>query len=61
VYLDFSDFIAPKSVGVKDYLGLFAVATGFGVDELEQKYQKEHDDYSVIMLKALADRLVRGK
>ncbi len=58
MYLAYGDFVAPKSSGVKDYIGFFAVATGFGVEELEQQYKKEHDDYSIILLKALADRLV---
>eukprot|EP01117_Protostelium_nocturnum_P005758 TRINITY_DN2077_c0_g1_i2.p1 TRINITY_DN2077_c0_g1~~TRINITY_DN2077_c0_g1_i2.p1 ORF type:complete len:989 (-),score=460.04 TRINITY_DN2077_c0_g1_i2:76-3042(-) len=59
-YLAVGDFIAPKSSGIKDYLGLFALSTGFGCDELEKKYVADHDDYSVIMLKALADRLAES-
>lgn len=57
-YLAYGDFIAPKGSGVNDYLGLFAVSAGFGVPELEKQYLSQHDDYSVILLKALADRLV---
>lgn len=57
-YLSIGDFVAPKSTGLADHIGLFAISTGFGVPELEQKYQQQHDDYSIIMLKALADRLV---
>jgi len=54
-----SDFIAPAGSGVNDYLGMFAVGV-FGADELAQKFATvEHDDYSAIMIKALADRLVR--
>jgi 5-methyltetrahydrofolate--homocysteine methyltransferase len=45
---------------VKDYIGMFAVSAGFGVDELEKKYKEQHDDYSVIMVKALADRLAEA-
>jgi 5-methyltetrahydrofolate--homocysteine methyltransferase len=55
-----ADFIAPKSSGLKDYLGVFAVTAGEGVDELCKKFEKDHDDYSSIMTKALADRLAEG-
>ena len=54
-----SDFIAPKDSGKQDYMGTFAVTTGFGTDELAQKYEVEHDDYNSIMVKALADRFCR--
>ncbi len=57
-YMCISDFIAPKSTGLTDYIGFFAVSAGFGCDELCEKYKAENDDYSVIMVKALADRLV---
>jgi 5-methyltetrahydrofolate--homocysteine methyltransferase len=57
-YLSYGDFIAPKSSGVKDYIGLFAISTGFGGEKVEQQLAAQHDDYSIIMLKALADRLV---
>jgi len=54
-----ADFIAPK--GMKpDYIGLFAVTAGLGVDKKEQQFLKDHDDYSAIMLKALADRLAEA-
>jgi len=59
-YYSLGDFIAPKETGIQDYLGLFAVSAGFGVDELEAKYKAQHDDYSVIMVKALADRLAES-
>jgi 5-methyltetrahydrofolate--homocysteine methyltransferase len=55
-----SDFIAPKASGLKDYLGVFAVTAGEGVDELCKKFEKDHDDYSSIMTKALADRLAEA-
>ncbi|MCG8696700.1 MAG: methionine synthase, partial [Bacteroidales bacterium] len=55
-----SDFIAPKSSGKIDYIGAFAVTAGLGVDELLEEFEKEHDDYSSIMLKALADRLAEA-
>lgn len=53
-----SDFIAPK--GQDDYIGAFAVTTGIGIDEHVERFEKEHDDYSAIMLKALADRLAEA-
>ncbi|MFN9503131.1 MAG: methionine synthase, partial [Rubrivivax sp.] len=54
-----ADFIAPK--GVKpDYAGLFAVTAGIGVDKKERQFTDDHDDYSAIMLKALADRLAEA-
>lgn len=59
-YLALSDFIAPKTSGKQDYIGAFAVTTGFGTDELAQKYEAEHDDYNAIMVKALADRLAEA-
>ncbi|MEQ1905297.1 MAG: methionine synthase [Pirellulaceae bacterium] len=55
-----ADYIAPKSSGRKDYLGAFAVSTGFGCDELAQKFEKQNDDYQSIMTKALADRLAEA-
>ncbi|XP_072612004.1 methionine synthase isoform X6 [Vulpes vulpes] len=54
-----SDFIAPLHSGVRDYLGLFAVAC-FGVEELSKAYEQECDDYSSIMVKALGDRLAEA-
>ncbi|PLZ02236.1 methionine synthase [Burkholderia sp. WAC0059] len=55
-----ADFIAPKDSGVADYIGLFAVTTGLGVDAKEAQFAKDHDDYSAIMLKALADRFAEA-
>ena len=55
-----SDFIAPQSSEIKDYIGSFCVSTGFGSDELCEKYEKENDDYSSIMVKALADRFAEA-
>jgi 5-methyltetrahydrofolate--homocysteine methyltransferase len=62
-----ADFIAPKapqlstiSYPLSDYLGAFAVSTGFGVDELCEKFGRDHDDYNSIMTKALADRLAEA-
>jgi 5-methyltetrahydrofolate--homocysteine methyltransferase len=55
-----ADYIAPKSSGVRDYFGAFAVTAGVGIDEHVARFEKEHDDYSSIMLKALADRLAEA-
>jgi len=55
-----SDFIAPKSSGVKDYIGLFAVTAGVGIQKKEQEFDKAQDDYSAIMFKSLADRLAEA-
>ncbi|MCB9099152.1 MAG: methionine synthase [Anaerolineales bacterium] len=55
-----ADFIAPLESGVCDYLGCFAVTAGLGVDALVAGYEAEHDDYSAIMVKALADRLAEA-
>jgi len=55
-----ADFIAPKETGVQDYIGAFAVTAGIGIDERVAAYEKNHDDYNSIMLKALADRLAEA-
>ncbi len=55
-----ADFIAPKDSGVADYIGMFAVTAGIGVDAKEKQFLADHDDYSAIMLKALADRLAEA-
>lgn len=55
-----ADFIAPKESGVKDYIGMFAVTAGIGIEKLIEKYEKENDDYSSILVKALADRLAEA-
>jgi len=58
--LSLADFVAPVGIGVADRVGAFWVTTGFGADELSAKYEAEHDDYSAIMVKALADRLAEA-
>lgn len=58
-YLCLSDFVAPLHSGLRDHLGLFAVAC-FGVEELSRAYEEQHDDYSSIMAKALGDRLAEA-
>jgi 5-methyltetrahydrofolate--homocysteine methyltransferase len=55
-----SDFISPKDSGIEDYIGCFCVSTGFGSDELAKEYEDKIDDYSSIMVKALADRLAEA-
>lgn len=55
-----ADFIAPKSSGVEDYIGIFAVTAGLGIEKHEQRFETAHDDYSSIMLKSLADRLAEA-
>lgn len=58
--ISLTDFIAPASTGKQDYIGGFAVTTGHGIEEWLDKFKAEHDDYSSIMLKALADRLAEA-
>ncbi len=60
VFYSLSDFIAPVSSGVKDYIGGFAVTAGIGIEKWIEAYEKDHDDYSSILLKALADRLAEA-
>ncbi|WP_297695759.1 methionine synthase [uncultured Eudoraea sp.] len=55
-----ADFIAPKETGIQDYIGCFCVTAGFGTSELAETYEKDLDDYSAIMIKALADRLAEA-
>jgi 5-methyltetrahydrofolate--homocysteine methyltransferase len=55
-----ADYVAPKSTGVRDYIGAFAVTAGTGIEEHVARFEREHDDYSSIMLKALADRLAEA-
>jgi 5-methyltetrahydrofolate--homocysteine methyltransferase len=55
-----ADFIAPRGAGVNDYIGGFAVTAGIGIEKRLEAFEKTHDDYSSIMLKALADRLAEA-
>ncbi|MGS2740530.1 methionine synthase [Sinomicrobium sp. M5D2P17] len=55
-----ADFVAPETSGIRDYVGAFCVSTGFGVDEKAAEFEKEHDDYNSIMVKALADRFAEA-
>ncbi len=58
--LSLADFIAPKESGKQDYIGGFAVTTGLGIEPYVKRFEADHDDYSSIMLKALADRLAEA-
>lgn len=55
-----SDFIAPRSSGREDYIGAFAVTAGMGTEKLIREFSDSHDDYHMIMVKALADRLAEA-
>ncbi len=55
-----ADFVAPQDSGVKDYIGGFAVNAGIGIEPYVKKFEAEYDDYSAIMLKALADRFAEA-
>ena len=58
--LALADYIAPADSAHKDYVGTFCVTAGFGSDELAAEFEKNHDDYNSIMVKALADRLAEA-
>ncbi|HEX5961332.1 MAG TPA: methionine synthase [Rhodanobacteraceae bacterium] len=55
-----ADFIAPKETGVADWIGGFAVTAGLGIEEHLERFRKDNDDYSAIILKALADRMAEA-
>jgi 5-methyltetrahydrofolate--homocysteine methyltransferase len=55
-----ADYVAPAGSGRRDYLGAFAVTAGIGAEELARRYERDHDDYRAIMVKALADRLAEA-
>jgi 5-methyltetrahydrofolate--homocysteine methyltransferase len=59
-HLSLADFVAPKESGLADYVGGFCVTAGIGADDLARAYEKELDDYSAILVKALADRLAEA-
>ncbi|WP_288363250.1 methionine synthase [uncultured Spongiibacter sp.] len=58
--MSLADYIAPEGSDVEDYVGGFAVTTGIGAEELAKRYEEDNDDYSAIMVKALADRLAES-
>jgi 5-methyltetrahydrofolate--homocysteine methyltransferase len=55
-----ADFVAPKETDLQDYIGGFCVTTGFGVEEIAEKYKEDLDDYNSIMVKALGDRFAEA-
>ena len=55
-----ADFVAPEDSGIPDYIGMFAVTSGIGIDERVAAYEAAHDDYNAILLKALADRFAEA-
>jgi 5-methyltetrahydrofolate--homocysteine methyltransferase len=58
--LSLADFIAPRDSGRIDHLGAFAVTAGVGADDLAHQFERDHDDYNAILVKALADRLAEA-
>jgi len=58
--LSLADFVAPEEENLIDYIGMFAVTTGIGIENLIVKFEKEHDDYNSILVKAIADRLAEA-
>jgi 5-methyltetrahydrofolate--homocysteine methyltransferase len=58
--LSLADFIAPKETGFSDYIGLFAVTAGLGIEKWVKLYEDQNDDYNAIMVKILADRLAEA-
>jgi 5-methyltetrahydrofolate--homocysteine methyltransferase len=60
VHLALADFVAPLESGRADYLGVFAVTAGHGVEALASSFRSDHDDYNAIMAQALADRLAEA-
>jgi 5-methyltetrahydrofolate--homocysteine methyltransferase len=58
--LALADYVAPRESGVRDYVGAFAVTAGHGLDALVSGHEAQHDDYSAILAKALADRLAEA-
>ncbi len=59
-YMCLADFIAPAAENKQDYIGMFAVTAGIGIEPLVEAFEREHDDYNSIMIKALADRLAEA-
>jgi len=58
--LSLADYVAPRTTGASDWIGAFAVTAGIGVDDLVRRFEAERDDYSAIIVKALADRLAEA-
>ena len=55
-----ADFVAPRDSGLADYIGAFAVTAGIGEDAIAERFKRANDDYSAILVKALADRLAEA-
>jgi 5-methyltetrahydrofolate--homocysteine methyltransferase len=55
-----ADYVAPRATGLEDHIGAFAVTAGLGVDELVARFERDHDDYRAIIVKAIADRLAEA-
>ena len=60
IFRSLADYVAPLDSGRRDFIGAFAVSAGFGCDEQCARFESAHDDYSAILLKALADRLAEA-
>lgn len=60
LYMALSDFIAPKETERDDFIGGFACTAGIGQEELIAKYQSDHDEFNILLLKALTDRLAEA-
>jgi 5-methyltetrahydrofolate--homocysteine methyltransferase len=58
--LSLADFVAPRASGRIDYIGAFATTAGIGADDLAARFERDHDDYSAILVKAIADRLAEA-
>lgn len=58
--LSLADFVVPEEENIIDYIGMFAITAGIGIEDLISKFDKEHDDYNSILAKAIADRLVEA-
>jgi 5-methyltetrahydrofolate--homocysteine methyltransferase len=58
--LALADFVAPKETGIADYIGAFAVTAGIGEEDVARRFERANDDYSKILVKALADRLAEA-
>ncbi len=58
--LSLADFIVPQDESITDYIGMFAVTAGIGIENLIADFEKDHDDYSSILVKAIADRLAEA-
>jgi 5-methyltetrahydrofolate--homocysteine methyltransferase len=59
-HLSLADYVAPRETGIADFVGAFAVTAGLGADDLVRAFERDHDDYDAIIVKALADRLAEA-